>query len=151
MRVWKDIAATRHALERIQQRMVIGKQSPESVIKSAWLSKEKLSEAFLRSKYNLNNYGFASYYYRKYKGYLFCFQKKYIDIVLITVFYEDSEELKKHEAHYKNTTRKHARRSFLQDLYSEKNGTMRRKNNPRARHNLRRETGRREMGNNPSV
>lgn len=95
MRVGKDLAVTQHARERLYQRMGIGESEIPAVVRGAWKSKQAVPDEFLRSKFNLRNYGFKTYYYRKYRNKIFVFQKKYIDSVLITVYILDREYLER--------------------------------------------------------
>lgn len=141
MRAGKDIAITHHAVERLKQRFYIGKKSLQSIVRAAWFSCDRPSESFYQSKYNLKNYKYTTYHYRKYKGYIFCFQKKLIDTVLLTVFYDDTDHYQSNAAYTKKAPRGYFGRSFLQDMYPPKNPRLRRKNNPRARRHLRREAG----------
>jgi len=95
MRVGKDLAVTQHARERLYQRMGVDESEISVVVRGAWKSRQIVPDEFLRSKFNLRNYGFTTYHYRKYRNKIFVFQKKYIDSVLITVYLLDREYLER--------------------------------------------------------
>lgn len=95
MRVGKDLAVTQHAIERIYQRIGLTGSEVAAVVRGAWRSKQIIPDEFLRSKFNLRNYGFTTYQYRKYQNKIFVFQKKYIDSVLITVYLLDRDYLER--------------------------------------------------------
>jgi len=56
------------------------------IVRKALKSDEKVCERFLKSDYNMRNFGFNTYFYKQYDGVIFVFQKKYLDTVLLTVF-----------------------------------------------------------------
>ena len=140
MRIGKNIAITHHAIDRMEQRMGIKMKDIMITVKNAFYSHEVICSEFNQSKYNLKNATFSTYHYRKHKGFIFCFQKKYVDFVLLTVFKEDKYYFLKNEINTQEAIRRNACECFLPEMYQGKNGRMRRKNNPRARHNLRRQT-----------
>lgn len=148
MRVGKDLAVTNHAICRLEQRMKITGKEIFVVVKKAWLSRQPICEEFWNSKYNLKNIGCTTYHYRKHNGHIFCFQKKYVDVVLLTVFPEEPEH---YEANTTKIETRNYKRPILQDMYQGKNTQLRRKDNVGTRHNLRRKTNKREMGDPPSL
>lgn len=136
MYVGKNIAVSDHAIERMKERMKIQDNKIRSVVREAWYKNINPSKEFLDSGCNRHKYGYNSTYYRKHMGFIFVFQKNYIDIVLITVFADE-----KYEKNTKKTFGKYSYRSILQELYTPKNEKMRRKNNPRTCYNIRRKAG----------
>jgi len=122
MRVGKKLAVTNHAIERLEKRMKITGKEIFVVVRKAWFSRQPICEEFWKSKYNLKNIGCTTYHYRKYKGHIFCFQKKYVDVVLMTVFPEEPE-------HYEANTKKTFTRT---NIVMEKE-VFKRKNNPIAK------------------
>lgn len=143
MRVGKYLAVTNHAINRLEQRMnITGYPNIAKAVKKAWYNTQPICEEFWRSRINFQNNGCTTYHYKKYNNCIFCFQKKYSDVVLITVFSEDKELLKQeYEDNSKKIIKRNYRESFLQEMYPPKNRKMRRKNNPRACNNLRRKSG----------
>lgn len=114
MYVGKELAVTNHAIERLNERMDIhGYKNIESTVKTAWKSRQKICEEFWNSRCNLKNNGCTTYHYRKYLGHIFCFQKKYIDVVLLTVFPEQPEH---YETNTKKTFKRYPRGSVLQKM-----------------------------------
>ena len=151
MRVGKELAVTNHAIERLEERMKITGKEIFVVVKKAWHSRQPICEEFLKSEYNMKNEGCTTYHYRKWGGHLFCFQQKFFDVVLLTVFTEDKHYYKNHEAYPKKTIRRYASGSILQEMYQGTYEKVRRSNNSRTRNNLRRKTSEREMGDPPSL
>jgi hypothetical protein len=148
MRVGKNLAVTNHAIVRLAERMRVTGKDIEVVVNKAWFSKQPICEEFWKSKFNLKNIGCTTYHYRKFNRHLFCFQKKYFDFVLLTVFPESSEF---YETYPKKIIKRDPCGSILQDMYQSKNKPMRRTDNSRTRNNICREASEREMGNPPSL
>lgn len=148
MRVGKNLAVTNHAIERLSQRMNITGKDISGVVQKAWFSRQPICEEFWQSNCNLENSGCTTYHYRKYNKHLFCFQKKYIDVVLLTVFPENPEH---YETNPKKIIKRDLSRSLLQHMCQDKNKSVRRKDNSRTRDHIRREASEREMGDTPSL
>jgi len=148
MRVGKELAVTNHAIERLEERMKITGKEIFVVVKKAWHSRQPICEEFWKSKCNLKNSGCTTYHYRKYKGHLFCFQKKYVDVVLLTVFPEEPEH---YETNPKKTFSGYQSRSVLPKVHSERGKDVWGKDYFRTRHNIRRKASEREMGDPPSM
>jgi hypothetical protein len=153
MRVGKSLAVTNHAIERLDERMGIkGYKDIQRAVKKAWYDSKPICEEFWRSRMNLKKSGITTYHYRKYNKCIFCFQKKYYDIVLLTVFPEDSELLKKdYEANPKKFKRRYVGGSVLQKMHPAQGADVWGKDYFRTRYNLRREASERKMGDHPSV
>ena len=151
MRVGKYLAVTNHAIERLEQRMnITGYKNISKAVKKAWYNTQPICEEFWKSMMNLKNNGCTTYHYKKYSQCIFCFQKKYSDVVLLTVFPEDGEYLK-NEANTKKTFRRNNKRSLLPALHPREEGWMLGKDYFRTRYNLRRKASERKMGDTPSV
>lgn len=148
MRVGTNLAVTNHAIERLAERMRITGKDIAGVVRKAWYSRQPICEEFWKSDCNLKNQGCTTYHYRKYREHLFCFQKKYIDIVLLTVFPEEPEH---YETHTPKIETRNFKRPILQNMHQGKNTQLRRKNNVGTRNNIRRKTSEREMGDPPSL
>lgn len=147
MRVGKSLAVTNHAIERLDERMGIrGYKDIQRAVKKAWYDSKPICEEFWRSRMNLKNNGCTTYHYRKYNKCIFCFQKKYYDIVLLTVFPEDSELLKKdYEANPKKFKRRYVGGSVLQKMHPAQGADVWGKDYFRTRFDLRRKTDKREI------
>lgn len=148
MRVGKELAVTNHAIDRLEERMKITGKEIFVVVRKAWCSRQPICEEFWNSKCNLKNTGCTTYHYRKYKGHIFCFQKKYVDVVLLTVFPEEPEH---YEANPKKTFTRNTSGSVLQKMHPERGKDVWGKDYFRTRHNIRRKASEREMGNPPSL
>lgn len=151
MRVGKNLAVTNHAIQRLDERMGIKESGVAKVVRKAWHSDKLVCEEFWKSRSNLKNVGCTTYHYRKYDGHIFCFQKKFIDVVLLTVFKEDISKYQENETNTKKNVGRNARGSILQDMYQGKNSQLRRKNNPRACNHIRRKAGERDLGDCSSL
>lgn len=153
MRVGKDLAVTNHAIERLEERMKIsGYKNIQIAVKKAWFSKREICQEFWKSRLNLKKAGCTTYHYRKYDNHIFCFQKKFSDVVLLTVFPENSEFIK--EEYAKNPTKTIKRDSggsILQNVHSPRYKEVQWKDYFRTRHNIRRKAGKRKMGNTSSM
>lgn len=152
MRVGKYLAVTNHAIERLDERMgVSGYKNIQKVVKKAWFSKKEICEDFWKSGLNLKNNGCTTYHYRKYNNCIFCFQKKYVDVVLLTVFPEDSDRIKEYEANPKKTAERNPYRSVLRKVYTPRDKEVQWKDHCRTRFDLRRKADKREMGDPASM
>lgn len=147
MRVGDYLAVTNHAIERLEERMQIsGYKNIQKSVRKAWFSKKAICEEFWKSRLNLKNNGCTTYHYRKYDNHIFCFQKKYYDVVLLTVFPEDGEFIKQEYAsNTKKIKRRNGRGSILPKVHSEQGEYMWGKDYFRTRFDLRRETDKREI------
>lgn len=88
MKIESYLAVTNHAIDRMKERMgIVGFREIKKNVIAAWKSRQEISEEFLNSYLNFKKEGLETFYYRKHKGFIFCFQKKYVDVVLITVFF----------------------------------------------------------------
>jgi len=146
MRVGKYLAVTNHAIERLEERMKIsGYRNIQTAVRKAWFSKKAICEEFWKSNLNLKNSGCTTYHYRKYNQCIFCFQKKYYDVVLLTVFPEDSDHIKKYEANPKKTFRRNQGRTVLPKMHSAQGADVWGKDYFRTRFDLRRKTDKREI------
>jgi hypothetical protein len=85
MRLGKKLAITNHAIERMIERMGIKEKQIRKIVFQALRSKEEVDQDFMNSSKNLTKNGYNTYFYKKHKGLIFVFQKKYFDVVLITV------------------------------------------------------------------
>lgn len=151
MRVGNNLAVTHHARERLEQRMQVAGKEIASVVQKAWRSRQAICEEFLNSEMNMKNEGCTTYHYRKWGGHLFCFQQKFFDVVLLTVFPENKDYYKNHEANTRKIKARYEQRSVLREMYSPTYRQLRRKHNMGTRNNLCRETSEREMGDSSSV
>lgn len=153
MRVGKYLAVTNHAIQRLEERMEIsGYKDIQKAVKKAWFSKKEICQEFWKSRLNLKKIGCTTYHYRKYDNHIFCFQKKFYDVVLLTVFPEDSEFIK--EEYAKNTTKTPSRNaggSILQNVRTPQRESVQWKDHFRTRFDLRRKADKREMGDPASV
>ncbi|NCU32533.1 MAG: hypothetical protein EOM23_06295 [Candidatus Moranbacteria bacterium] len=151
MRVGKYLAVTNHAIERLEQRMnITGYKEISKAVKKAWYNTQPICEEFWKSSINLKNNGCTTYFYKKYKQCIFCFQKKYSDVVLLTVFPEDGEYLK-NEANTKKTFRRNDRKSILPKVHSGENAPMWGKDYFRTRFDLRRKADKRKIRDRASL
>lgn len=148
MRVGEYLAVTNHAIDRLEERMKITGKEIFVVVRKAWFSRQPICEEFFKSKYNLKNIGCTTYHYRKYKGHIFCFQKKYVDVVLMTVFPEEPEH---YEANTKKTFTRNTSGSVLPKMHQAQGKDVWGKDYFRTRHDLRRKADKREMGDTASV
>ena len=142
MRVGKNIAVTNHAVERLSERMKIKSRDVARVVRKAWWSRQPICEEFWKSKFNLKNNGCTTYHYRKHRGCIFCFQKKIIDVVLLTIFLEKPEL---YEADSKETFKRNSERSILSNVNSAQGEEVWGKDYFRTRYNLRRKTSERKV------
>lgn len=153
MRVGEYLAVTNHAIERLEERMKIsGYKNIQKAVRKAWFSKKEICIEFWKSRLNLKNNGCTTYHYRKYNNCIFCFQKKYYDVVLLTVFPEDGEFIKQEYAsNTKKTFGRNQSRSVLPKMHSAQGTDVWGKDYFRTRHDLRRKADKREMGDFASM
>lgn len=146
MRVGKSLAVTNHAIQRMDERMGIrGYKDIQRAVKKAWYDSKPICQEFYLSRMNLKNNGCTTYHYKKYNNCIFCFQRKYYDIVLLTVFPEDIEHIKSHEANPRKIKKRVECGSVLQKMHPESNDGVWGKDYFRTRFDLRRKTNEREI------
>jgi len=153
MRVGKSLAVTNYAIQRLEERMGIkGYKDIQRAVKKAWYDSKPICQEFYASRMNLKNSGCTTYHYKKYNQCIFCFQKKYYDIVLLTVFQENGDYLKNEYAtNPKKIKRRFVNGSILQKVHPESNDGVWGKDYFRTRFDLRRETDKREIRDPASV
>lgn len=147
MRVGKSLAVTNHAISRMDERMGIrGFKDIQRAVKKAWYDTKPICQEFWNSRMNLKNNGCTTYHYKKYNKCIFCFQRKYYDIVLLTVFPEDSEFLKQaYEANPRKIKKGNEFGSVLQKMHPAQGADVWGKDYFRTRFDLRRQTDKREI------
>lgn len=93
-----NIFITKHAKDRIKERVILGGMPMPMIAEKALQSKEKIPESFEKSQCYMPARGFTTYLYRYYRKVVWIFQEREEGAALLTAYAWDNRLNKKQNA-----------------------------------------------------